>query len=189
MVSDHDTTIEVLKMENEHLEGEKGGLANSLAALWLVLVEREKEVEVLKDDLTKARDVEALSTEQARKANELSEGLHRELTAEKESMTMLGQQLSMTTKCLDLVKGVLATIVGQYRVTIAKFEDETSALLEEDSAFTMVTWLKRHLAKLPRLINGCTNFGALARVSNFAAPTSWREVAALTPRASQKELC
>ena len=32
-VSDRDAAIEVLKAENERLEGEKGGLADSLAAL------------------------------------------------------------------------------------------------------------------------------------------------------------
>ena len=74
-VSDRDTTIEALKAKNERLEGEKGGLANSLAALRLSLAEKEKEAEVLRADLAKARDAEAISVEQARKANELAKGL------------------------------------------------------------------------------------------------------------------
>ena len=36
-VLDRDTAIEALKAENGRLEGEKGGLANSLAALRLSL--------------------------------------------------------------------------------------------------------------------------------------------------------
>lgn len=66
-------------------------MANSLDALRLALVEKEKEVEVLKVDLSKTRDAEASSTEQACKVNELSKGPRRELTAEKESVTALGQ--------------------------------------------------------------------------------------------------
>ena len=62
-VSDRDTTIEALKAKNERLEGEKGGLANSLAALRLSLVEMEQEMEALRVDLAKAQDVEALSAE------------------------------------------------------------------------------------------------------------------------------
>ena len=45
-VSDRDTAFEALKAENEHLEGEKGGLSNSLAALRLSLAEKEQEKEV-----------------------------------------------------------------------------------------------------------------------------------------------
>ena len=74
-VSDRDTTIEALKAENERLEGEKGGLANSLVALRLSLAKKEQEKEALRADLAKALDVEALSAEQARRANELAEGL------------------------------------------------------------------------------------------------------------------
>ena len=74
-VSDRDTAIEALKAENERLEHEKGGLSNSLAALRLSLAEKEQEKEALRANLAKARDVEALSVEQARRANELAEGL------------------------------------------------------------------------------------------------------------------
>ena len=40
-VLDRDAAIEALKAENERLEGENGGLANSLAALRLSLAEKE----------------------------------------------------------------------------------------------------------------------------------------------------
>jgi len=55
-VSDRDSTIEVLKAENERLEGEKGRLTNSLAALRLSLAEKEKETEVVRADLAKAAE-------------------------------------------------------------------------------------------------------------------------------------
>ena len=74
-VSDRDDAIEVLKAEIVRLEGEKGGLSDSLAALRLSLVEKEREKDGLRADLTKARDVEVLSVEQARRANKLAEGL------------------------------------------------------------------------------------------------------------------
>jgi len=83
--------IEALKAENERLEGEKGGLSNSLAALRLSLAEKEQEKEALRADLVKAQDAEALSIEQARRANELGEGLQRELASEKESTATVGE--------------------------------------------------------------------------------------------------
>ena len=51
---------------------------------------------------------------------------------------------------------------------MAKFGGETSAPPEEDSAYALASWLKRHLAKLLGLINGCTDYGALAGVANYA---------------------
>ena len=53
-VSDRDTAIEALKVEIERLKGEKGGLSNSLAALRLSLVEKEREKDGLRADLPKA---------------------------------------------------------------------------------------------------------------------------------------
>jgi hypothetical protein len=122
----------------------------------------------LRADLAKARDVEVLSAEQARRANELAEGLQRELASEKEFAAAVGEQLSLMTRHLDSVKGVLAATIGHYRATVAEFGGETSAPSEEDSVYAIASWLKRHLAKLPGLINGCTDYGALAGVANYA---------------------
>ncbi|XP_066320528.1 uncharacterized protein [Miscanthus floridulus] len=116
-VFDRDATIEALKAENECLEGEKGGLANSLAALRLSLAEKEQEKEALRADVAKAQDAEVLSAEQA---------------------------------------------------IVAEFGGKTSAPPEEDSVYALASWLKRHLAKLPGLINGCTDYEALAGVANYA---------------------
>jgi len=160
-VSDRDAAIEALKVENERLVGEKGGLTNSLAALRVSLAEKEKETEVSKADLAKA-------TEQARKANELCEGLRRELASEKESAAAVGEQLTLTLRRLDSVKGVLAATVSHYRTAVAEFGGETSAPPEGDNVYALASWLKRHLAKLPDLMNGCTDYGALAGVTNYA---------------------
>ena len=84
-VSDRDAAIEALKAEIERLEGEKGGLSNSLAALCLSLAEKEREKDGLRANLAKAQDTEVLSIEQAHRANELTKGLRRELASEKES--------------------------------------------------------------------------------------------------------
>ena len=138
-VSDRDTAIEALKAENERLEGEKGGLSNSLAALRLSLAEKEQEKDALRADLAKARDAEVLSAEQARRANELAEGLRRELASEKESAAAVGEQLSLMTRHLDSVKGVLASTVGHYRAIVAEFGGETSAPSEEDSVYALAS--------------------------------------------------
>ena len=122
----------------------------------------------MRADLAKARDAEVLSAEQARRANELAEGLRQELASEKESAAAVGEQLSLTTRRLDSVKGVLAATVGQYRATVADFGGETFAPPEEDSVYALTSWLKRHLAKLPDLLNGYTDYGALAGVMNYA---------------------
>jgi hypothetical protein len=62
-VCDRDVTIEALKAEVERLEGEKGGLSDSVAALRLSLMEKEREKDGLRADAVKARDAEALSAE------------------------------------------------------------------------------------------------------------------------------
>ena len=138
-VSDRDTAIEALMAENERLEGEKGGLANSLTALRLSLAEKEQEKEALRADLAKAQDTEVLSAEQARRTNELAEGLRRELASKKESAAVVGEQLSLTTRRLDSVKGVLASTVGHYRAIVAEFGGKTSAPLEEDSVYALAS--------------------------------------------------
>ena len=74
-VVDHDVVIEALKAEVERLEGEKGGLLDSVVALRLSLTEKEREKDGLRVDLAKAREAEVLSAEQTRRANELAEGL------------------------------------------------------------------------------------------------------------------
>jgi hypothetical protein len=100
--------------------------------------------------------------------SELTDGLRRELASEKESAAAVREQLSLTMRRLDSVKGVLAVTVGHYRATIAEVGGETSSPLEEDSVYALASWLKRHLAKLPGLINDCTDYGALAGVTNYA---------------------
>ena len=74
-VYDRDVTIEALKAEVERLEGEKGGLSDSVAALRLSLTEKEREKDGLRADVARAREAEALSAEQARRASELTKGL------------------------------------------------------------------------------------------------------------------
>ena len=129
----------MLKAEIEHLEGEKGGMSNSLAALRLSLAEKEREKDGLRADLAKARDAEALSTEQAHRVNELAEGLWRELASEKESAAAVGEQLSLTTRRLDSVKGVLTATIGHYRAIVAEFGGETSAPPEADSVYALAS--------------------------------------------------
>ena len=113
-VSDRDVVIEALKAEIERLEGEKGGLSDSLTALRLSMTEKEREKDGLRADLAKAQEAEVLSVEQAHKANEVTEGLRRKLASEKESAAAVREQLSLTMRHLDSVKGVLAATIGHY---------------------------------------------------------------------------
>ena len=80
-----------------------------------------------------------MSAEQAHRANELAEGLWRELASEKESAAVVGEQLSLTTRHLDSVKGVLAATVGHYRAIVAEFGGKTSAPPEEDSVYALAS--------------------------------------------------
>ena len=138
-VSDRDTAIKTLKVEIERLEGEKGSLSDSLTALLLSLAEKERERDGLRVDLAKAREAEVLSAEQTRRANELAKGLRQELASEKESASAVREQLSLTTRRLDSVKGVLAATVGHYRATVAEVGGETSAPPEEDSVYALAS--------------------------------------------------
>ena len=148
-VSDHDVAIEELKAEIERLEGEKMGLSDSLMALRLSLTEKEQEKDGLRADLAKAREAEVLSVEQARRANKLTEGLRRELASEKESAAAMREQLSLTTRHLDSIKGVLAATIGHYRATVAELGGETSAPPEEDSVYALASWLNVTLRSSP----------------------------------------
>ena len=139
-VSDHEAAIETLKVEIERLEGEKGSLSDSLTALRLSLAEKERERDGLRVELAKARETEVLSAEQTHRVNELAEGLRRELASEKESAAAVREQLSLTTRHLDSVKGVLAATVGHYRATVAELGGETSAPTEEDSVYALASW-------------------------------------------------
>ena len=139
-VSDRDAVIEALKVEIERLEGEKGSLSDSLTALRLSLAEKERERDGLRVDLAKAREAEVLSAEQTCRASEVAEGLRRELASEKESAAAVREQLSLTTRRLDSVKGVLTTTVGHYRATVAELGGETSAPTEEDSVYALASW-------------------------------------------------
>ncbi|XP_066373503.1 uncharacterized protein [Miscanthus floridulus] len=65
-------------------------------------------------------------------------------------------------------RGVHAATIGHYQAIVVEFGGKTSAPLEEDNVYALASWLKRHLAKLPGLINGCTDYGALAGVANYA---------------------
>ncbi|XP_066333268.1 uncharacterized protein [Miscanthus floridulus] len=104
-ISDRDTAIEALKVENKRLEGENGGLANSLAALRLSLVEKEQEKEALRADLAKARDAGALSAEQARTGGPRVSGESWPLR--RNSQLRWGAAV-FDDEALDSVKGVLA---------------------------------------------------------------------------------
>ena len=138
-VSDRDATITALKAEIERLEGEKGGLSDSLTALRLSLTEKEREKDGLRADLAKAQEAEVLSVERACRANELTEGLRRELASEKESAAAVREQLYLTTRRLDSVKGVLTATVGHYRATVTELGGETSTPPEEDSVYALAS--------------------------------------------------
>jgi hypothetical protein len=50
---------------------------------------------------------------------------------------------------------------------VEKFGGQTSALLEEASAFNLLTWLKSHVKKVPSFVGGVVDFAALANATKF----------------------
>jgi hypothetical protein len=80
----------------------------------------------------------------------------------------LQQQVGLLTKHLEVAKELGQTVVDMYIAALWPFGSSTSNLPEEPTAFSLFTWLKAHLEKLPTFVRGAVNFGALAGATNFS---------------------
>jgi hypothetical protein len=55
-----------------------------------------------------------------------------------------------------------------YVAALGQFGGSTSDMLEEPTAFSLLSWLKAHVEKLPTFVEGAANFGALTGATNYA---------------------
>jgi hypothetical protein len=156
--------IEVLEAKKSRLLVEVGGLSATRANAKNL----RKEVESLRKEVEDARGVKAVSAERASKAARTAESLRKAIDAEKELGLMLQQQVGLLTRCLEATKELGLTMVKMYVDTLGQFGSSTFDLPEEPTAFSLFTWRKAHLEKLPTFIGGAADFGALAGTTNFA---------------------
>jgi hypothetical protein len=169
--------VEVLGDENTKLSAEVSrlsGEASEVADLRLKLAsfrdnkERaEGEVARLKRQVEEAQMSELLAVERASKANETCDNLRNVLDKEKQSSAALQEQVSLLRKQMEELEGLALINAETYKAAVEKFGGQTSALLEEASAFNFLTWLKSHVEKVPSFVGGAVDFAALASAMNF----------------------
>ena len=167
----HDEAIRLLKEENESLEAAKLHLSEEAKLLPTARVEiasmkKEKgelELSVAKlwKDLDGAEVAKELAILRATKAAKVSNRLCEDLEAERESATSLPIWLRE-------VEAQASTIVGLYRDALRQFGGSTSAPPEGGDIAAILAWLKSHITKLPNVVGGAVDFGALVGVSSFA---------------------
>jgi Zn-dependent M32 family carboxypeptidase len=177
-------TIKMLKCEVEVLGDENTKLSTEVTRLSAEALEvvdlrlkvasfrddkerAEGEVSRLKRQVEEAQTLEVLVVEHARKANETCDNLRNALDKEKQSSTALQEQVSLLRKRMEALEGLALITAETYKAAVEKFGGQTSALLEEASAFNLLTWLKSHVEKVPNVVSGAVDFAALASATNF----------------------
>jgi hypothetical protein len=123
---------------------------------------------LLKKQVEDAKCAKALAIERALKANETADNLRKELNAEKESGLALQQQVALLMGCLEATKGLGLATVKMYVATLGQLGGSTSDMPEEPIAFSLLSWLKAHVEKLPAFVRDVADFGALLRATNYA---------------------
>jgi hypothetical protein len=122
----------------------------------------------LQKQVEAAKTAEALAVERASKANETVNNLHKEIDAKKKMSLALQQQVELLTWRLEAAKGLGSATTKMYVAVLGQFGGSTSNMPEEPTAFNLLSWLKAHVEKLPALIGGAADFGALASATNYA---------------------
>jgi chromosome segregation ATPase len=127
----------------------------------------EGEVARLKRQVEEAQMLEVLAMEHASKANVTCDNLLNVLDKEKQSRAALQEQVSLLRKRMEALEGLSLITTETYKAAVEKFGGQTSALLEEASAFNLLKWLKSHVEKVPSFVGGVVDFVALASATNF----------------------
>jgi hypothetical protein len=169
-VLDRNEAIEALKKEVEVFVAEKTCLTMEVGGLSSARVEVEnlrKETDLLKKQVKDAKGAKALATKRAVKANETVDNLWKELNAEKVLGLALQQQVALLTECLEATKGLGLATVKMYVAALGQFGGSTSDMPEEPTDFSLLSWLKAHVEKLPAFVGGAADFGALAGATNY----------------------
>jgi hypothetical protein len=109
-----------------------------------------------------------LAIERASKANEICNNLRSALDAKKQSSTALREHVSLLNTRMEALEGIALVTAETYKAAVDKFGRNTSALLEETSAYNLLSWLKSHVEKVPFVMGGTVDFAALASTTLFA---------------------
>jgi predicted RNase H-like nuclease (RuvC/YqgF family) len=170
-VLDHNSTIETLKKEIEVLGAEKTRLTVEVGDLSTAHAEAQnlwKEADSLQKQVEAAKSAEALAVDHTSKANETASNLHKEIDAEKTSSLALQQQVGLLIERLEATKVLGLSAAKMYVDALGQFGGSTSNLPEEPTTFSLLSWLKAHVEKLPAFVGGAVDFGAFSRGTNYA---------------------
>jgi hypothetical protein len=102
----------------------------------------DKEVVELRKHAKDAKGAEALTVKRALKDDETNEKVHLELDAEKRSNLALQQQVTLLSTRLKAMEELALATAQTYIAELGEFGGSTSALLEEQSTFNLLSWLK-----------------------------------------------
>jgi hypothetical protein len=86
--------------------------------------------------------VEALTVKRALKDDKTNEKVHLELDAKKRSNLALQQQVTLLSTRLKAMEELALATAQTYIAELGEFGGSTSALLEEQSTFNLLSWLK-----------------------------------------------
>lgn len=124
------------------------------------------------ESLSKALEIskatKELALEQAQKANDVAEGMRKEVEAERQSSRALGAQVDLLMKRLEEAMSVGLSIARLYINALGEFGGVTTLLPSEPSAYSLFSWMKSNFAKLPGFVGGAVDFGALSSAINLS---------------------
>lgn len=114
-----------------------------------------------------SKAIEELALEWAQKANDVVEGLHKEVEAERQSSHALGAQVDLLTKRLEEATPVGLSTAKLYINALGGFGVVTTSLPSKPSAYDLFSWMKSNFAKLLGFVGGAVDFGALSWLPTF----------------------
>jgi hypothetical protein len=95
-----------------------------------------------------SKATEEVALEWAQKANEITEGLHKEVEVERQSSHALGAQVELLTKRLEEAASVGLSAAKVYINALGEFGGVTTSLPSEPSAYGLFSWMKSNFTKL-----------------------------------------
>lgn len=166
-----DEAINSLKKEVEILTSKNKRLVLEAANLCLArkeVDEAKSRVVTLEKYITGSKAAEQLALERALKANNMAEGLRKEIDAEKASSASLVTQIELLNKRFDDPKAAGLEAAKVYIDTLGQFGGVTPPVPDDSSAFDLFAWMKRNFAKLPDFVGEVGDFAALSSTTNLS---------------------
>jgi hypothetical protein len=130
--------------------------------------ELKVKVESLDKALSDSKAAEQLALARAQKANETTEGLRKEIDAEKESNATLVAQVALLNKHLDEAKAVGLSATDLYMSALSGFGAITPPLPADVSTYGTFSWVKANFSKLPEFVGKAGDFAALSSATNLS---------------------